>query len=43
MRYAQPGTEGSVITFKGRYGNYIGSCVGRNLRAGALAGAAENR
>ena len=24
MRYAQPGTEGSVITFKGRYGNYIG-------------------
>ena len=24
MRYAQPGTEGSVVSFKSRYGNYIG-------------------
>ncbi|SFF80707.1 acetaldehyde dehydrogenase ExaC [Neptunomonas qingdaonensis] len=24
MIYAQPGTEGSVVTFKKRYGNYIG-------------------
>ena len=24
MRYAQPGTEGSIVSFKSRYGNYIG-------------------
>ena len=24
MIYAQPGTEGSVVSFKQRYGNYIG-------------------
>ncbi|MEH6561637.1 MAG: aldehyde dehydrogenase family protein, partial [Marinobacter sp.] len=24
MIYAQPGTEGSVVSFKSRYGNYIG-------------------
>jgi aldehyde dehydrogenase len=24
MRYAHPGTEGSIVTFKNRYGNYIG-------------------
>ncbi len=24
MIYAQPGTEGSVVSFKDRYANYIG-------------------
>ncbi|MFE1814485.1 hypothetical protein ACWKWZ_27770, partial [Metapseudomonas otitidis] len=24
MRYAQPGTPGAVVSFKDRYGNYIG-------------------
>ncbi|MEB3843845.1 hypothetical protein, partial [Pseudomonas guariconensis] len=24
MRYAHPGTEGAKISFKSRYGNYIG-------------------
>ena len=24
MRYAQPGTEGSIVSFKSQYGNYIG-------------------
>jgi aldehyde dehydrogenase len=24
MRYAHPGTEGSIVTFKAKYGNYIG-------------------
>jgi aldehyde dehydrogenase len=24
MRYAQPGTEGAIVSFKSRYGNYIG-------------------
>jgi hypothetical protein len=24
MRYAHPGTEGALVSFKSRYGNYIG-------------------
>ncbi|MET0609709.1 MAG: hypothetical protein ABWZ39_00445, partial [Pseudomonas caspiana] len=24
MRYAHPGTEGALVNFKERYGNYIG-------------------
>ncbi|MGJ7552282.1 hypothetical protein, partial [Pseudomonas alloputida] len=24
MRYAHPGTEGAKVSFKNRYGNYIG-------------------
>ncbi|WP_313395677.1 hypothetical protein, partial [Pseudomonas sp.] len=24
MRYAHPGTDGSKVSFKSRYGNYIG-------------------
>ena len=24
MRYAHPGTEGAIVTFQSRYGNYIG-------------------
>ena len=24
MRYAHPGSEGAIVTFKSRYGNYIG-------------------
>ncbi|EPN21677.1 aldehyde dehydrogenase family protein, partial [Pseudomonas syringae pv. actinidiae ICMP 18804] len=24
MRYAHPGTEGAIVNFKERYGNYIG-------------------
>jgi len=24
MRYAHPGTEGAIVSFKAKYGNYIG-------------------
>ncbi|EPJ6250805.1 MULTISPECIES: hypothetical protein, partial [Pseudomonas] len=24
MRYAHPGSEGAIVSFKARYGNYIG-------------------
>ncbi|WP_256581990.1 hypothetical protein, partial [Pseudomonas sp. FW305-BF8] len=24
MRYAHPGTEGAIVSFKSKYGNYIG-------------------
>ncbi|EPF4955256.1 hypothetical protein ACSSFL_005622, partial [Pseudomonas aeruginosa] len=24
MRYAHPGSEGAIVSFKTRYGNYIG-------------------
>ena len=27
MNYAQPGTPGAIVSFKSRYGNYIGGCL----------------
>ena len=35
MRYAHPGTDGAIVSFKSRYGNYInGEFV--NLQSGTI-------